>query len=162
MKPVLGNISCAMDSVMVAVSSWSREKVEQFREQSVDRAEKDLEAARNVLWANHVLPMYEKGTVPTTTPIYIQTINIGNWKLVGLSREAVTEYSLKIKELWPPDKFVSVAAYCNDVASYLPNAAHVRAQNYEGFNSSLWYGQAAFFQENVLDTVVEYMRISKK
>jgi len=161
MKPVSGGISYAMDSISVAVSPWSKEKIEQFREQNIDRVTTDLDAAKNVRWANRALSMYEKGTIPTTTTVYVQTINIGNWKLVGLSREAVTEYSLKIRELWEPDKFVSVAAYCNDVASYLPNAAHVRAQNYEGFGSSLWYGQTAFFPENTLDIVIDHIKKNK-
>ncbi len=153
MSPVSGDISYAMDSVLVAVSPWSKEKIKEFREQNTGKDEGDLEAAKNVRWADRMLSLYEKGTVPTVMPVYVQTINIGNWKLVGLSREAVTEYSLKIRELWP-DKFVSVASYCNDVASYLPNAAHVRAQNYEGFNSFLWYGQSALFPENILDIVI--------
>ena len=160
MKPVSGDISFAMDSVLVAVSPWSKEKVEQFREQNVGDAASNLDAAKNVRWADRTLSMYEKGTIPETATVYVQTINIGDWKLVGLSREAVTEYSLRIKDLWP-DQFVSVAAYCNDVASYLPNAAHVRAQDYEGFGSSLWYGQPAFFRENTLEIVIDHIKNKK-
>lgn len=160
MEPVSGDISYSMDSVSVDLLLWSKEKVEQFREQNLSREADDLEAARNVLWANRVLSMYDQDNIPKTATVYVQTIDIGNWRLVGLSREAVTEYSLKIRELWP-DKFVSVASYCNDVASYLPNAAHVQAQNYEGFDSSLWYGQAGFLPENTLDIVVNHIQKHK-
>ena len=158
MEPVSGSISYVMDSVILAVSAWSKERVEQFREQNIGSVANNLDAAKNVRWADRVLSIYEKGTIPKTASVYVQIINIGNWKLVGLSREAVTEYSLKIRELWEPDKFVSVAAYCNDVASYLPNAAHVRAQNYEGLGSFLWYGHPAFFREDVLDTVIDHIK----
>jgi len=157
MKPVSGEISFSMDSILIDVSPWIKEKIIQLREQSIGSVANNLEAARNVLLADHIFSMFEKGTIPVTTPVYVQTINIGNWKLVGISREAVTEYSLKIRELWP-DKFVSVAAYCNDVASYLPNEAHVRKQNYEGYSSFFWYGQPAFFTENVLDMVINHIK----
>lgn len=157
MLPVSGDISFGLDSVSIGFSLWSKEKVEQFREENLSKEATDLEAARNVRWTNKVLPMYEQGTLPETAPVYIQTINIGNWKLIGLSREVVTEYSLKIRDLWPGE-FVSVASYCNDVASYLPNAAHIRAQDYEGFESFLWYGQAGFFPENTLDTVLSHIQ----
>jgi len=157
MIPVSGDISYSFDSVSIDLLLWSKEKIEQFREQSLDNEASDLEAARNVRWANRVLKMYEQGIVPKTAPVYIQIIHIGDWKFVGLSREAVTEYSLQIRKLWP-DKFVSVTSYCNDVASYLPNAAHVQAQNYEGFSSSLWYGQAGFLPENTLDIVINHIQ----
>ena len=157
MEPVFGDITYSMDSILVPVSSWSSEKVEQFREASLPKEANDLEAARNVLWANRVLSMYEQGTIPVTTPVYVQIIHIGNWKLIGLSREAVTEYSLKIRELYP-DQFVSVLSYCNDVTSYLPNAAHVRARNYEGFGSFFWYGQPVFPPENILDIVISHIK----
>lgn len=157
MQPVSGDISFGLDSVSIDFSSWSKEKVNRFREENLSKEATDLESARNVRWANKMLPMYEQGTLPETASVYIQTINIGNWKLVGLSREAVTEYSLKIRELWP-EEFVSVASYCNDVASYLPNAAHVQARDYEGFDSFLWYGQAGFFPENTSDIVIGHIR----
>ena len=55
--------------------------------------------------------------MPAVMPVYIHTINIGNWKLVGLSREAVTQYGIEIRRLWP-DQPVSVVGYTNDVSSY--------------------------------------------
>ena len=160
MQPVSGNISFSVDSVLFPVSPWSVEKLKEFRAFNQNKPG-DLDAEKNVRWADRILSMYEKNEMPPTMPVYVQTINIGNWKLVGLSREVVTEYSLKIRELWP-NQFVSVAAYCNDVASYLPNAAHVRAMNYEGFGSFLWYGQPAFFPENTLEIVIDHIKKQNK
>ena len=51
----------------------------------------DLYARRNVKWAGLMLNMIQEGTVPKKFAEYVQIINIGNWKLVGLSREAVNE-----------------------------------------------------------------------
>ena len=91
-------------------------------------------------WANLMLRRYRSNTVENVLPEYVQTINIGNWKFIGISREAVTEYGKGIRGIWP-EQHVSVAGYCNDVASYLPVAWHIRAGVYEGLGSFLWYGQ---------------------
>ena len=160
MHPVSGPVSYATDSILFSVSPWNIEKIREFRAQHLN-SRGDLEAEKNVRWADRMLSLYEKNEMPNVMPVYVQTINIGNWKLVGLSREAVTEYSLKIRELWP-GQFVSAVSYCNDVSSYLPNAAHVRAQNYEGFNSFLWYGSPAFFPENTLDIVIDFIKKQNK
>jgi len=160
MRNISGPVSFSVDSVLFPVYPWSVEKFKEFHAQNIIKPG-DLDAEKNVRWAERMLSLYEKDEMPEVMPVYIQTINIGNWKFVGLSREAVTEYSLKIRELWP-DKFVSVASYCNDVASYLPNAAHVRANNYEGFGSFLWYSSPAFFPENTLDILVDYIKKQNK
>lgn len=153
---VSGAITCALDSILIPVNPWEKSRVEVFKADNMGQ-EGNVEAEKNVRWANMMLSYYENGNMPKYMPIYIQTINIGNWKLVGLSREVVTKYGLAIKDLWP-DKHVTVAGYCNDISSYLPCAAHIRAQNYEGFNSFLWYGQPDVFPENILDIVVERIK----
>ena len=99
--------------------------------------------------------------MPHHLPIYVQTLNIGNWKLIGLSHEAVTQYGMEIRKLWP-DKHVSIAGYCNDVNSYLPAASHIKAQTYEGYNSFFWYSQPGFFPENILDTVVSTIKYNNR
>ncbi|HEY0770614.1 MAG TPA: hypothetical protein VGD31_09800, partial [Sphingobacteriaceae bacterium] len=101
---------------------------------------------------NLMLKKYKENKVPTSLPVLVQTINIGEWKLVGLSREVVTEYGPAIRKIWP-DKLVSVAGYCNDISSYLPNRWHVEAKLYEGNESFFWYGETAFFPEDVLEAL---------
>jgi hypothetical protein len=108
-----------------------------------------------------MLKHYSEGTMPVSLPVYVNTINIGNWKLVGISRETTTEYGLGVKRMWP-DKLVSVAGYTNDVSSYLPTTLHIRARNYEGFDSFFWYGMHGVFPAGVetiiLDTIKQLSR----
>ena len=74
-----------------------------------------------------------------------------------LSREAVTQYGIAIKAL-QPDKYISVLGYCNDVPSYLPNAVHIKAGTYEGYNSFFWNAQPCLFPENVFDVVIKKVK----
>lgn len=90
-----------------------------------------------------MLKKYEDGIMPESNPIYVHTLNIGNWKLVGFSRETTTAYGLGVKEMWP-DKLVTVAGYTNDVSSYLPTNMHIEKHNYEGLDSFFWYGAIPF------------------
>ena len=156
MTPIDGEISYAMDSLLIPIKPWDPAAIRQFRDAN-SAYPGDLEADKNVRWANIMLKKYEDNTMPSYMPIYIQTFNIGNWKLIGLSREAVTQYGIEIRKLWP-DQPVSVVGYTNDVCSYLPAASHVRAQTYEGYNSFFWYSQPDFFPENILDLVVSFIR----
>ncbi|GEO04768.1 hypothetical protein AAE02nite_24320 [Adhaeribacter aerolatus] len=151
-----GGISFYMDTLQAPATPWSREKIVAFRQENL-KEPGNIDMEKNVRWADLMLQKLDKGTMPNHMPVYIQTINIGNWKMVGLSREVVTEYSLGIKAIWP-DKLVSVAGYCNDVASYLPVERHIRTGVYEGYNSFLWYGQPSAFPENILDLVLDKVR----
>ena len=159
MVPLQGDILFNLDTLQVPTSPWSKEKINEFREENV-RLGAQMEPERNVAWADLLLKQYDNGTVPANMPIYIHSIRIGNWKLVGLSRETVTEYSLAIKKIWP-DQLVSVAGYCNDVSSYLPVERHIRTGVYEGIGSFFWYGQPSFFPLNILDLVVDKIRASR-
>ncbi len=120
----------------------------------------DIYARRNVKWADIMLGMYKKGTVPSTVPEYVQIIDFGNWKLIGLSREVVNEYGPAIRNIWP-GKIVSVAGYSNDVASYLPNKWHIVNHLYEGYDSFFWYGQPGLPVENVFDIIISGIKSLK-
>jgi hypothetical protein len=152
MKKISGGISYVLDTIEVPVKPWSKEKVEQFKIENSNK-QGNVSAEKNVRWANMMLNYYEKKTLPETMPIYVQTINIGNWKLVGLSREVVTAYSFAIKKLWP-DQLVSVVGYTNDLPSYLPAESHIKRQTYEGNDSFFWNAQPSLFPENILEIVV--------
>ncbi len=156
MKPLTGEITFVLDSLKAPTVPWEKSKIEQFRDENI-KLGAGMEPERNVEWAKIMLKNYEQNTMPAEMPVYIHTINIGNWKLVGLSRETVTEYSLAIKKLWP-DKMVSVAGYCNDVSSYLPVERHIKTGVYEGYGSYLWYGQPSAFPLNILELVVNHIR----
>jgi hypothetical protein len=155
MKLLQGDISFSLDTLKVPATPWDPKKIKTFRKDNLGH--KDVSAEKNVRWANLMLEKYDKGIMPEHLPVYIQTVNIGDWKLVGLSREVVTEYSIGIKKIWP-DKMVSVAGYCNDVSSYLPVERHIRTGVYEGFGSFLWYGQPSAFPENIFDLLIEHIK----
>ncbi|WP_215235537.1 hypothetical protein [Dyadobacter linearis] len=158
MKPLSGPVTFHMDSVLAETTPWSKEKLVEFRETN-SKLGAQMEPERNVAWADLMLSHLEQNTMPKSMPVYIQTINIGEWKLIGLSREVVTEYGLAIKKLWP-EKLVSVAGYCNDVSSYLPVERHIKTRVYEGEGSCFWYGLPSVFPLDILDRVVN--RISTK
>lgn len=160
MEAVTGGISYYMDSVLVPIQPWTKERILRFKSENMAHRG-DLEADKNVRWADIMLRKYEDGTVPGAMTVYVQTLNVGNWKIVGLSREAVTQYGQEIRKLWP-DQHVSVAGYCNDVSSYLPAASHVKAQTYEGTNSFFWYSQPGFFPEDVLEIVVSAIKGNRR
>ena len=151
-----GTINFHMDSVGFAVEPWSREKIEAFRKEN-DQDTKDVNLEKNVRWADLMLKRAAANKMQKEMPVYVQTINIGNWKLLGLSREVTTSYSLGIKALWP-DKLVSVAGYCNDVSSYLPTSAHIRAGTYEGAGSFFWFGQPAVFPMDVYEQIIKHIK----
>ncbi|WP_432714566.1 hypothetical protein [Pedobacter sp.] len=158
MKRIEGAISYRLDTLRVPVKSMPVQNIRDFKADNSNQPG-NVYAEKNVRWADLMLNYVAENKMPQVMPVYIQTINIGNWKLVGLSREAVTAYSIGIKGLWP-DQLVSVAGYCNDVSSYLPTRAHIKAQGYEGLDSFYWYGQPAVFPENIYEQIVD--RIKEK
>ncbi|WP_448633868.1 hypothetical protein [Pedobacter panaciterrae] len=151
-----GEISFYMDSINFPVKKWTEQEMLAFREEN-DKHNENVEEEKNVRWADRMLDLNKVGKIPASMPVYIQTFNIGSWKLIGLSREVVTDYSLGIKNLWP-GKLVSVAGYCNDVSSYLPTSRHIKAGTYEGFGSFFWYAQPAIFPESVYETVIDKVK----
>ena len=156
MQQLSGKIDFYLDSVSFPVNRWSRERIVDFGKEN-EKEPGNVYAEKNVRWAKLMTRLDSSGRMPLTMPVYMQTINIGNWKLVGISREAVTEYSLGIKNLWP-GKLVSVAGYCNDVSSYLPTSKHINAGVYEGQDSFFWYGQPSVFPINVYETILERIK----
>lgn len=156
MQPLKSEISFELDTVKIPVDPWPVEKIKAFRAQNITK-KGDVEAEKNVRWADLMLERYENNTLSNVLPVYVQTINIGRWKLVGLSREAVTEYGPAIRKLFP-DKLVTVAGYCNDVSSYLPAKWHIETGVYEGFGSFFWYGQPGIPPKDVLTRIVDHIK----
>ncbi|WP_162618654.1 hypothetical protein [Pedobacter yulinensis] len=156
MQQISGGINFHVDSVQFPVKPWSREQIAAFRKEN-DNGRGDVTAEKNVRWSDLMTRLDQQGRMPRTMPVYMQTLNIGNWKLVGISRETVTSYSLAVKQLWP-GKLVSVAGYCNDVSSYLPTSRHISAGVYEGNDSFFWYGQPSVFPLNVFETIIKQIK----
>jgi len=156
MQPIEGEITVYLDTVKLDSRPWPEDKIREFRKANEGK-EGDVGAEKNVRWADLMLQYIKNGEMPKTMPVFVQTLNIGNWKLVGISRETTTEYGLAVKALWP-DKLVTVAGYCNDVSSYLPTSRHIKAGVYEGYDSFFWYGQPNIFPENVYETIIESIK----
>lgn len=153
MPQIKGDISYTLDTISIPTNPWSKEKIVDFKTENL-KEPGNVYAEKNVRWANLMLGYYEHDAVPKIMPIYVQTITIGNWKFVGLSREVVTEYGPAIRALWP-DKYVSVAGYCNDVPSYLPTGRHIKAETYEGVDSFFWNAQPSLFPVDIFDKVMQ-------
>jgi hypothetical protein len=166
MSAVNGNIHTTIDSIGIPVTPCTKEEILAFRNENIDKVEnikggyKSDIAGRNVRWADMMIKHYEGNTLPETMNIYLQTFDIGDWKLIGISREVTTEYGLAIKAIWPKQK-VSVIGYTNDVSSYLATDPHIRAKDYEGYESFIWYGQPSIFPLRTLDTIVDYLQSRK-
>jgi hypothetical protein len=157
MLSLSGEISYYLDTIPIPVTLWEREEVQVFLERAQQNPN-DGVARRNVRWAEWILDNYEEISTPKTyMPVYVQTINIGNWKLIGLSREATSEFGLAIRNLWPNQK-VSVVAFTNDVSSYLATDPHILAKDYEGYDSFFWYGQPSSFPLTTFDIVVNQIK----
>ncbi|HTE24271.1 hypothetical protein [Flavitalea sp.] len=157
MEKIDGDISYSLDTILIPIIPWSKEKIEAFKIENSGK-EGNVSAEKNVRWADAMISNYNNHTVPTTWPVYVQTLNIGNWKLVGLSREAVTEYGMAIKNLWP-GKMVSVAGYTNDEVSYLPRDWHIQTKTYEGYDSFFWHSQPAILPTNVFDIIINRIKL---
>ena len=151
MTELKGDLTFFLDTISIPVIPWTKEEILSYRAENDKPG--DINAEKNVKWCDLMLKYYNEGRMPRSLPVYVHTINIGDWKLVGFSRETTTEYGLGVKNIWP-DKMVSVAGYTNDVSSYLPTTLHIKAKNYEGLNSFFWYGMPNTFPEGVEEIIL--------
>lgn len=156
MEKITGPVSFFLDTINVPIKPWTKEEIVSYKQVNEEKPG-DIYAEKNVKWSNLMLKYYEDGIMPTALPVYVQTFNIGNWKLVGFSRETTTEYGFGVKNMWP-DKLVSVAGYTNDVSSYLPTRKHIELNNYEGLDSFFWYGSPAVFPMDVYEIIVNEIK----
>jgi hypothetical protein len=153
MEKITGPVSFFLDTINIPIKPWTKEEIVSYKKVNEEKPG-DIYAEKNVKWSNLMLKYYEDGTMPSTLPVYVQTFNIGSWKLVGFSRETTTEYGFGVKNMWP-DKMVSVAGYTNDVSSYLPTRKHIELNNYEGLDSFFWYGSPAVFPLDVYEIIID-------
>jgi len=160
MKKVSGPISFYLDTINIPITPWTNDEILEFKARNINK-QGDIYAEKNVKWCDLMLKYHKEGTMPTSLPVYVHTINIGNWKLVGFSRETTTGYSFGVKNLWP-DKLVSVAGYTNDVSSYLPTHMHIEDRGYEGLDSFFWYGVPNVFPVNVDDIILSTIKDLKR
>lgn len=156
MVRISGPISCYLDTVDFRINLKSKGEIEDFARAA--KANKDqMLSERNQTWCDIMNQYHQEGLTQFSMPVYVHTVNIGNWKLVGFSRETTTPYSLGVKDLWP-GKLVSVAGYTNDVSSYLPTHLHIAKKTYEGIDSFYWYGMPDTFPSDVENIIVTQVK----
>lgn len=107
--------------------------------------------------ATYYLAKLDKGeSISNIEPWPFQTIRIGDGLLlVGLSGEAVVEYSLKFKSAFPMYDFVWVAGYTSHVLGYLPTWRIQREGGYEGGTSYNHMPTTGMFTETVEKLVTD-------
>lgn len=148
MKKIGGSLTFFLDSVVFDVPVKSRD--EKINANA-------MLAERDQTWGEIMLDYLKQGRKQFPMPVYVHTLNIGNWKLVGFSRETTTPYGLHVKKIWP-EQMVSVAGYTNDVSSYLPTRLHIEKRNYEGMDSFYWYGMPDTYPWDVEDRILTEIR----
>ncbi len=156
MEKINGSISFYLDTINIPIIPKTKEEIIAFRKEYQDNPNEML-SERNRKWSDLMLDYHAKNKMPRSLPIYVQTLNIGNWKLIGFSRETTSEYGLGVKNLWP-EKMVSVTGFTNDVSSYLPTKLHIHKGNYEGLDSFFWYGMPNTFPDTVYETIISYIK----
>jgi len=157
---VEGAISFYLDTINIPIKPWTREEISSFRTQNIDKTG-DIYAEKNVKWCDLMLQYYKENRMPSSLPVYVNTINIGNWKLVGLSRDTATAYNFGVENIWR-GQLVSVAGYTNDVSSYLPTNMHIEDGVYEGLDSFFWYGMPAVFPKDVEEIILTRIESLKR
>jgi hypothetical protein len=141
MSKIEGAITYYLDTINIPITPMTIEEIKSFRAENTDKTG-DVYAEKNVRWCDLMMQYFRENKMPSSLPVYVNTINIGSWKLVGFSRETTTAYNFGVKNIWP-GQLVSVAGYTNDVSSYLPTHMHIEARGYEGLDSFFWYGMPA-------------------
>jgi len=160
LQEVRGELHAFVDSVLIPIKPMTPEAIVAFREKTAAR-KSTVYTDKDLRWADLMEYRYKSNTVRHELPVYVQTLNIGSWKIVGLSREAVTSYGMKIRQIWPNRK-VSVAGYCNDVSSYLPDRWHIEQGVYEGYDSFFWYGQNGIPPLNVQEIIIDEIKLKNR
>lgn len=159
MAPLSGKIICGLDSIGFDIEIPTQREIERFARENENRS-MDIEAEKNVRWARWMLKRYAEGDIPESSAIYLQTVRIGDWQIVGMSDEPVCEFAFAVRRLYPKLQ-TTVLGYCNEVSRYLPGPEHIANETYEALSSYYWYGQPAAAPAGIMDLVLEKLKKRK-
>jgi hypothetical protein len=150
---ITGEITVKFDSIAVPLNNFTFNKAVSIKNANLGKY--DQASERNVRWANRIIHQYTSGTLSKSATVYIQILKIGDWNIIALSREAVSQYAIDLYNHFSPMK-LTVLGYSNDVSSYLPVKWHIKkvAPNYEGYESFFIYGQSGIPVDNVEDIIL--------
>src|SRR5690606_14915652 len=157
MKEVKGELSAFVDSVLIPIKPMTPDAIVTFREK-IAAQKSTVYTDKDLRWADLMESRYKSNTVRNELPVYVQTLNIGSWKVVGLSREAVTSYGMKIRQIWPNRK-VSVAGYCNELSINLLDLWYIENGVYECYDTLHWYRQNGISPLNVQEIIIDEINI---
>lgn len=150
---ITGEIDIKFDSIAVPLNNFTYSQAVNIKNASTGHY--DLISEQNLRWANRIIDQYNSGALPTSAIVYIQILKIGDWNIIALSREAVSQYAIDLYSHFPNLK-LTVLGYSNDVSSYLPVEWHINkpSPNYEGYDSFFSYGQSGIPVDNVEDIIL--------
>jgi hypothetical protein len=94
------------------------------------------------------------GHLPAEYPYPLEIWQFGqDLTLVALGGEVVVDYDLRLKRELGAEK-LWVAAYCNDVFSYIPSLRVLKEGGYEGGGAMVYYGQPGPFAPTIEETII--------
>jgi neutral ceramidase len=144
MKPARGRIRTAFQTVALPLAIHTRETFEsRLHDPSIARV-------RHAKW---ILESYDQGHPIRSYPYPAQAIAFGkDLTVVALGGEVVVDYVLRIKREYG-GKGIIVAAYSNDVMSYIPSLRVLNEGGYEASDAMISYGLPGPYNEEVEDRV---------
>ncbi len=111
-------------------------------------------------WAGHMIDIVDKGgSLRTSYPYPLQVWNLGGQAIMILGGEVVTEYAIRLKQIYGNNIFVM--GYSNDVMSYIPGVEILEEGGYEGASSQVVYGLPAPWKPEIEELIIqELVRLS--
>jgi hypothetical protein len=144
MQPVRGPVRAAFQVVDLDFAHHTRETFESRLQ--------DQNAVR-VRHAKAMLRAYDQGSPIRRYPYPVEAIAFGkSLTILALGGEVVVDYALRVKKEYG-SKGIVVAAYSNDVMSYIPSHRVLKEGGYEASESMIYYGQPGPYAEDVEDRI---------
>jgi neutral ceramidase len=105
--------------------------------------------------AQAMLRAYDENRPVRSYPYPVQAVSFGrDLTLVALGGEVVVDYCLRLKREYGARGLV-VAAFSNDVMSYIPSRRILEEGGYEAEEGMIYYGLPARYREDVEERIFE-------
>jgi neutral ceramidase len=149
MQPVRGPVRATFQVVDLDFAPHTRETFESRLQ--------DSDPVR-VRHAKAMLHTYDEGQPIRHYPYPVEAIAFGkDLTVLALGGEVVVDYALRVKKEYG-SKGIIVAAYSNDVMSYIPTRRVLKEGGYEADQSMLYYGQPGPYADDVEDRIFDTIR----
>ncbi|MCC9607589.1 neutral/alkaline non-lysosomal ceramidase N-terminal domain-containing protein [Blastopirellula sp. JC732] len=146
MRPINGEISTQLENIPLRFAELPT--LDQWREMA-------KESGINGFYAGKYVQRIEAGEViPTHLDYPVQSWTFADdLTIVFLGGEVTVDYSLRLKRMAPAGK-LWVAAYSNDVRTYVPSARVLKEGGYEGGGSRIWYDHPQVFAGEIEESII--------